>query len=312
MCSFQPYLQFYTCSPVTINLTWPITDIGMIFVIVVLPVGLFLMTPDSHQKRESDKDGCNAKKSKDDSLKNSKEHAEPSPVVQAQVNALMKNDGRILERFAGLPDELCAGIAQYLDLKDVAAVSASCQHFKRTLQTPTVWQILGNRHGVQIKNMCVNESKELIRLAVWRLRFDCIKDLAIEVKRHPPGDPAAPTSRLLAEASLFIQKLLPCDEMIAMELSELLRPSLTNAQRSNSVSAAQELVKSARRSSLPWVVFEDIANSYEHGVLQQNLFESCMQEHEDMLNDQLSELEASIDEECKMQIDFDLSALLQV
>jgi len=303
MCSFQPYLQFYMSSQVAIAM--PILDMGMILVIVVLPVILVLMTPDSHKKRQGET------KPKDESCEVSESLDEPSSDMLVQKDACAKYDDRFLERFAQLPEELSVAVAQFLDLKDVAAISTVSRHLKQTLQTSTVWKVLGNRYGIQIEDACVIKSRESVRLAAWRRHFDCIKDLAIEIKKHPPGDPASQTSKLLVDASRFIQKLFPCDEDMAMELCDLVRPSLT-CHSAGSALAAQELVQSARRSCLPWVVAEDIANSYGHGLLHQNLSESCMQEHDNMLNMQLSELQASFDEESKMQIDYDLSTLLQV
>jgi hypothetical protein len=281
-------------------LALPLLDIGMILLIVVLPAVMFLMAPNSN------KTDVAKRKSSTDEMKLQGEFSEPSKVH--------KYDGRFVKQLAALPHELGAEVAEYLELSDAASVSSSCRHLQGTLHTLSVWQTLGRRYGAHttsIKNQSVNQSKDEVRLAARNMESKCIKDLAIEIKRYPPGASAAPTGKVLSKASRFVQQLLPSDCDLAMELCDLLRPCLSchGFQWANE---AKEFLQSAQRSAVPWVALQDLESSYGHGVLQQNLFESCMQEHENMMEAQLCELEASIAEESKTQIDYDLDFLLSM
>lgn len=296
------------CFQTAASIDWAMsfTDIGMILLIVVLPVVAYLMSPDSHKKDRTKGSITESVKSTDKLCLMLQAHHESSGTALQR-----KHDGRFVNQLEALPDELRAGIAECLNLKDVAAVSTSCLHLHHALQTCSLWQTLGSRYGVQIKNQCINQSKEAVRSAAWRLHFESIKDLAIEVKRYPPDALALPTAKLFDEANHFVQRLLPADGDLAMELCELLRPSL-NCHSSECMNEAKELLKSVRQSNVPWVVLQDLEFSYGHGLLQQSLFRSCMQEHDDMLESQLCELEASIEEESKNQIDYDLDTLLSL
>lgn len=290
---------------VTIDLAMPLMDIGTIFLIVVLPALIFLMAPDSHQKSDS------KNRSQTDAAKAEDFSVAPLAHQKCCSEALGKKyDGRFVKRLGTLPEELRAEVVQCLNLSEVAAVGASCQHLQQAVQAFSVWQTLGSRYGIQIESQCLNQAKESVRLAAWRMDFRSIKDLAIEVKRHPPGASAAPTSKLLGEASRFVKRLLPSDGDLAMELSELIRPSL-NCHSSECANEAKDFLKLARRSHVPWVVLQDLESSYGHGLLQQNLFESCLRDHEDMLEQQLSALEASIEGESKVLMDFELDTLLE-
>lgn len=312
-------MTLYFQMPVIIDLT--MMDIGMILAIVVLPSVRFLMMPDSHSQKKSGWTQDSQANSKGKSSADAKASSDTltlddglSAILQdAQTTGAVKYDEHFIEHFRSLPEDLNGAVAQYLNLADVARASTSCQILHQNLcKTSNVWQVLGMGYGIKINYLGVDESREAVRLAAWRQNLDFIEDIAIEVKKHPPGDPAAPTIDLLSKASRCIRSLRASDGCIARAFCELVSPCLSYHSQEAAM-AAKELVESARQSSLPWDVLEALENSYEHGLLQQSLFASCIQEHEDMLEVQLFELEASIAEESKMQnlIDLDLDAMLQ-
>lgn len=281
-------------------------DIGMILLIVVLPAVIFLATPNSRKSEDTKKDFIADKlKSEGQICAVTFSHRE---CHKAFVH---RYDKCFVQQLGFLPDELQAQVAQYVNLRDVAAVTSSCQHMRQALHTVSVWQTLGCRYGICTKNPSINQCKDEVRLAAWRMDFKSIKDLAIEVKRHPPGASTTTTAKLLAEASRFVQRLLPSDGDLAMELCELLRPPL-NCHGSECANEAKDFMQSARQSVLPWVALQDLESSYGHGLLQHNVFESCMQEHEDMLTAQLFEFDASLIEESKLQLDQDWDILLSI
>lgn len=286
------------------------TDLGMILLIVVVPAVLFLMKADSPRKKECGGMHESQAHSKDEPCVDSK-NSHDTWALDTSTNDIMKNNERFIVHLRSLPEELHGQVAQYLKLADVATACISCQTLQSVWATSCVWQVLGTRFGVKMKDVCVGKAREAVRLAVWCQDLELIKDLAVEVKRHPPGAPAAPTSRLLAEASRFIRRLRPCDVCIAKDLFELVKPSLS-CHSLEAATAAKELLTSSRESSLPLDMLEGLDNSYQHGLLQQGLLASCMHEHEDMLQAQLSELEALIEEENKLQdlIEFNLEGFL--
>jgi len=283
---------------VTIDLALLLLDIATILLIVVLPAVFFLLAPNS-SKAPGGKSESNTE-------------AEEFPVTSTVTSVVQHSyDECFVEQLGSLPNELQAKVAEYLKLSDVAAASSSCQQLRQTFHTVSVWQTLGHRYDVHIKSRCMNRIKDEVRLAARQLHFKTIKDLAIEVKRHPPRASVEMAGKLFSEANRFMRRLQTSDGDLAMELCDLLRPCL-NCHSSELVNEAKEFMQSARQSALPWVALQDLESSYGHGVLHHNLFESCMQDHEDMLEAQLSELEASIAEESKILIDYDLDALLSI
>jgi len=283
-------------------------DIEIILVFVVLPVVLFLMMPVYH-----DKQSAGSKATSKLMCDVGSDTSMGTCALYANTGHAMKYNEHFFEHCRSLPEELRGGVAQYLNLADVASASASCQILQETLwKSSSVWKVLGTRYDAKIKDLCLNESREAVRVAVWHQGFLSIKDLAMEVKKHPPGAPDAPTSRLLVEASRFIQRLRPCDVFDARDFCELVRPTLS-CHSSEASMAAKAFLISSRQSSLPRDVLEVLDDAYGNGLLQQSLLASCIQEYEDMLQAQMTEMEASIEEESKMSkmIDFELDTLLE-
>lgn len=291
--------------PVTID--FAMMDIGMILMIVVLPVMFFLMkSEDEFQQGQDFHVKVNVEFCADSAV--TEEPGSFAAVVDTDANGAAKHDGYFVERLACLPAELCGGVSRYLNLADVANASASCPHLQDALwKSSGVWQVLASRYGADVKDLSPSKSREKVRLAAQHDDFEFIKDIAIEVKKYPPGAPAAPSCRLLVAAGHFIRRLRPSDGFVAKELCELVNPSLT-CHNAESTTAAKDLLEAARRSSLPQHMLEALDDSYEHGLLQQNLFASWINEHEDMLDAQLLAMQASMEEDKQMQslIDYSL------
>jgi len=268
------------------------------------------MTPGSCETKLKNSDS--EPKPKKESCASSVAHDDASCDALMPEDACSPTENRFMEDLGSLPDELRARVAQCLALSDVAAVSASCSNLQETFwKSCSVWQMSGIRYGVyEFENLtCASTCQEAVRLATWRPNFKSMNDLAIEVWKHSPGDPAAPTGSLFAEATYLFHKLLPRDGATAVKVCELLMPALRSHTMEAAV-AAQKLFKAARQSSLPKDALEDLEDAYGHGLLQQDLLESCMQDHEGMLEAQFSELEVALERQSNIQLDFDLEDLI--
>lgn len=296
--------------PVTIDFT--MVDFSMILLIVVLPAWLFLRTSSSHGKVKYGFTQDSHAKSKVNPFADSKVNSDIGALHADKLHAVTY-DKHFIQHFRGLPEDLLGGVVQFLTVADVAGASVAGRSLQETLwKDSKVWQVLGTRFDVKITNLCVSQCREAVRKGAWRHEFECIKDLAMEVKKNPPGDPSVLSRRLLTEGNRFIRRLRPEDGFIAAEFCELMRPSL-RCHSTDATSAAEELLASSWQSSFPQEISESLCDSYKHGVLQQNLWALCIKEHDDMFQAQLSDLEASIEEESNMMqvLDFDLDSLLQ-
>jgi len=184
----------------------------------------------------------------------------------------------------GLPRELAAEAAMFLDLKDVAAVgTANKTAWRKFWQTPEVWSMLAAHRGFDPLPAisCGAAAREAFRRCAYRVDGHRLNLIGAAIRETPSG--ACAHTAVLAEAAHVVRGIMPSDGTAAAEgLCHAAEKSLQAhdpAKKEASIAADEFLRIAHRRGDVLSVrQMERLEGAYGSALQLQALMDEAMQD----------------------------------
>lgn len=193
------------------------------------------------------------------------------------------------ENLRKTPPDLCASVAQYLPLEDVACLSSVNQALCRTFwDADETWVMLACIHNIHLDDAGATCARESFRRVTFRVDCAELMALATPCVRACSGEASM---TLFCEAAHVLHGLMPRDgTALAKQLCAIVEPALASYDAGNVHvrDAAEDFLHKVRcrRDLFSPQELELLEDAQIQATLQHDLMELTMQEHYSQLEAQ--------------------------